>query len=566
MSEHGGDTPAVLIVDDSLFFRQTLQELLERRGIRTCTVGSGIDIPRCLREEPVAVVLADLNMPDLDGLEVLRRVRELHPEVGLILYSASQDFSAARRLLREGALDYLLKPLNDDEVVEAVERGFEHYRNTLTSAAMRQEAERRLGELVLLREIGETASTGEDLQVLFSKIIDSIADSADVEVASLMLLEEDGRLHIRAARGLTTDILRNVSVAAGEGISGHVLATGEAVLIGDLEQDSRFDSFVGGERYKNRSALSVPIRYKDRILGVININNKRSGETFNSEDQSLLTAIAHQVALAIENFKLVTSLRHQTQQLEVANRSLVKLNQARSRLVCNLSHELKTPLTSVTGYTDISLNFFERLQPAEIKEYLLRVQEECGHMDRLISGMLRLFSIESGKETWRWRPVPVGACVAEALMAKTAAINEKDLQLEVRLPEDLHEAYGDPEKLGIVFGALVDNAVKFNRSGGALAVRASNREVSGMDYVYVQVHNDGHSIPEESAEDIFEQYTQLGDMNTDKPPGVGVGLAIVKAVLQRMKGQIFLEKGRDEGSTFGLLLPTEATFGALGDE
>ena len=180
--------------------------------------------------------------------------------------------------------------------------------------------------------------------------------------------------------------------------------------------------------------------------------------------------------------------------------------------------------------------------------------------------MLRLFSIESGKETWRWRSSPVAGTIAEALMAKSHAICAKNIQAEVELPEDLYDAYGDPEKLGIVFNALVDNAVKFNRESGRLIIRGGNRSVDGLDYVYVQVHNDGHSIPEESAEDIFDQYTQLGDIDTAKPPGVGVGLAIVKAILQRMKGQIFLEESAAEGSTFGLLLPTEHTFGALADD
>ncbi len=558
--------PAIVVADDSLLIRSMLNDLLVSEGYPVILADSGEAIFQFVQDQEVAVVLTDLNMEGMDGLEVLRRMREQRPEVAVVLFSASKDFSVARRLLRDGAQDYLVKPLEETEVLETVERAVDHYQTSYNATRMRLEAERRLGELVLLKEIGETASTGEDLQGLFNKIIDSVADSADVEVASLMLLEEDSRLHIRAAKGLSPEIMTSVTVGAGEGISGHVLASGEAVLVGDVQKDDRFDSFIGGGRYKNQSALSVPIRYKDQIYGVININNKRSGETFNLEDQNLLTAIAHQVALAMENFKLFTSLRFQTQQLEVANRSLVKLNQARSRLVCNLSHELKTPLTSITGYTDLTLNFFEKLQREEIKEYLSKVKEECFHLDRLISGMLRLFSIESGKEIWRWRSMPVSSSIAEALMAKNQAVEAKELEADIDLPEDLRDAYGDPEKLGIVFNALVDNAIKFNRPKGLLRIRGENRTVDGLSHIYVQVHNDGSSIPEESAEDIFDQYTQLGDINTDKPPGVGVGLAIVKAILQRMKGQIFLEPTSGEGSTFGLLLPTEEAFGALADD
>ena len=101
---------------------------------------------------------------------------------------------------------------------------------------------------------------------------------------------------------------------------------------------------IAGKRYKDQSLLSVPIVVRDDIVGVINVNNKRSGESFDLEDQNLLVAIANQVALAMENFELVNSLRIQAATLERTNDELVRMNRARTRLVCNLSHELKTAL------------------------------------------------------------------------------------------------------------------------------------------------------------------------------------------------------------------------------
>jgi signal transduction histidine kinase len=177
--------------------------------------------------------------------------------------------------------------------------------------------------------------------------------------------------------------------------------------------------------------------------------------------------------------------------------------------------------------------------------------------------MMRLFSIESGTETWRWRPISISSGLNEALMAKTLAIEGKHLQIEMTLADSLWDAYGDPEKISIVFNALLDNAVKFNREGGRLRILAANKEEFGLHYVHLLIHNDGQSIPEESALDIFEEYTQLGDINTEKPTGVGVGLAISRAIVERMRGRIRLEQPDGEGSSFSLLLPTENTFGVL---
>ena len=107
----------------------------------------------------------------------------------------------------------------------------------------------------------------------------------------------------------------------------------------------------GVVRYRTGSLLSVPIQYQQRIVGVLNVNNKRNRETFTGIDQEQLQTIAHQVPLEIESIKLVGHLRGEKAELEQAHESLVKLPQDRTRFVCNLSHELKTPLTSVLGFS-----------------------------------------------------------------------------------------------------------------------------------------------------------------------------------------------------------------------
>ncbi|SDL49136.1 GAF sensor hybrid histidine kinase [Geoalkalibacter ferrihydriticus] len=548
--------PGILLVDDTPFFRQHAREMLEGRGYRVVATGNGSEVPAVLSTDEICVVLTDLHMPDMSGIELLQTVKELRPELPVIIISSHEDFSAARQVLRHGALDYLVKPVDDEELAESVQRALNTYRASLREASAQREAQRRLSDLILLKQIGETASNGADLQILFDKIVDSITLSADVEMVSLMLRDDAGNLSIAAARGLSSDIMNRAKVAPGEGISGHVLATGRPILITDLSRDQRFHSAGDGDRYKNQSLLSVPIRIKDRVLGVINVNNKRTGNTFKAEDQNLLTTIAHQVALAIENFKLVSSLRQQARELEEANRHLVKFNKARSQLVCNLSHELKTPLTSILGFVDLIINFFDHIEREELRDYLGKVHSESLHMEKLITGMLRLFSIDSGGERWDWRTFSVEGLLSEALTRRGSDIAEKDLQPVIQAAEDLHDVLGDPEKTGILINALVDNAVKFNRDGGRIQVQLENQEIDGKPYIYMRIHNDGLAVPVEAGEDIFNEYTQLGDINTEKPTGVGIGLAICKAILGRMGGRIALEKTIGEGTTFGVYLPT----------
>ena len=565
----GGDLatagPAIVVVDDAPFFRRLLTDLLVGRGYRVIVLPSGNEIAELLGSTEVAAVLTDIEMPDLSGPELLRRIKRLRPDIPVVMISSHQDFQAAREVLRDGALDYLSKPIEPEELFATVERAFKVYRAAQKAAWVEHEARRRLSDLILLKEIGESASTGEDLERFFSKILDSIRDSAEVEIASLMLLEDDGLLHIRAARGLPAKVVQEARVASGEGIAGHVLATGETVLIEDINRDKRFAPSAGGERYRTQSLLSVPIRSRDHVIGVLNVNNKRSGETFTAADEHLLTTIAHQAALAIENFQLVSSLRRQARDLEAANSQLVRFNQARSRLVCNLSHELNTPLTSILGYVDLILNFYEQLGAEEIRDQLARVHAESTRLEKLVAGMLRLFSLASGRDHWEWRELPLNDLLEEAFAALSEQLAEKGLRRVVLMADNLPAFYGDRAKSALLLGALLDNAVKFNRPGGLLRVRAEGSTIDGLSYLYLQIHNNGRSIPAEASREIFEGDAQLGDVDTDKPEGVGVGLAICRAVLERMKGRIILEPSPGEGTTFGIWLPTRESYGALSD-
>ncbi|NOY12975.1 MAG: response regulator, partial [Deltaproteobacteria bacterium] len=551
--------PAILLIDDAPLILDLLQDILEDRDYRVIRSETGNQVTEILDREHITLVFCDVTLPDINGVEVLRMIKQHTPEIQVIMISGQQDFDVARQVLRERALDYLTKPFTQEEVLEAVSQGLSAHQHAVNQSKARIEAQRRMADLVLLKKIGETASSGSDLQELFDLILDSIVDSADVEVASLMLVEDDGLLHIAAARGLSAEIISSVRVASGEGISGHVLATREPVLISNLDHDSRFNGMSGVKRYKDQSLLSVPIIVREGIVGVINVNNKRSGESFALEDQNLLVAIANQVALAMENFELVNSLRSQTATLERTNDDLVRLNRARTRLVCNLSHELKTPLTSIMGYVDLSLTFYEKLSDEEFKEHLRLVREEGERLEKLITGMLRLFSIESEREIWRWKSFGVPWPIADSFQYFNKQMAARQLVSEIDIGEDLPEVYGDQEKFSMAFNCLVDNAVKFNRDGGQVKVKAESRMFEGLEYVYLQIFNQGQTVPLEARSTIFNSYTQLGNIDTEKPHGVGIGLTLVKVVVDRMKGDIFLEEVGGEGTCFGMLLPTEAT-------
>lgn len=520
------------------------------------TLGETQGVADQISRDKIQIVFSDLSGKGCSALSVLSQIRRVHPQLPLVAILPEEDFSLGLSAFRVGADDVLVRPLDKEALLACRENLQSREQAESQFARTQQEANRSLDDLILLKAIGETTSSTEDLQKLLDRVVDLIQGALDVEIVSLMLVDEENVLTIRSACGLPDDMRHKVMIAPGEGVSGHVLLYGEAVLIDDLSTDGRFPPRDGVVRYRTGSLLSVPIQYQQRIVGVLNVNNKRNREAFTRIDQELLQTIAHQAALAIENMKLVGYLQGKNAELEQAHESLMRLHQDRTRFVCNLSHELKTPLTSVLGFSDLLLNYFDQIETPKLREYIASIYSEGKHLEHLLTGMLRLFSLDSGSENWDWQVASLPEALRRVLENHDVRIQEMNLNLHVDFPEDLLPVWADQDKLELLFDALVDNAVKFNRQGGRLSVTAGNLTLHGEPAVYVQISNQGKTVPRENAEDIFQEYSQLGELDTGKPSGIGVGLATCRAILRQMKGDIFLEPNDEEGTSIGLLLPT----------
>ncbi|MBI3926489.1 MAG: sensor domain-containing diguanylate cyclase [Armatimonadetes bacterium] len=204
-------------------------------------------------------------------------------------------------------------------------------------------------ELTVLYDSAETVATIMNLDEVSHRILIQAADILDVDHASLMLLDDDGQyLEVKAARGTRSDLVGKIRVAIGEEISGYVAQEGKPVLIEDLRTDPQF-SRVSRQEDEARSLISVPLKVKDRILGVLNVNNKKSGEPFDSGDLKLLMALAQLAAISIENARTyqnaitdrLTSLYNYgyfREQLDHAMRDSGKEGQPLSLLMFDIDH------------------------------------------------------------------------------------------------------------------------------------------------------------------------------------------------------------------------------------
>jgi diguanylate cyclase (GGDEF)-like protein len=170
---------------------------------------------------------------------------------------------------------------------------------------------------ILFETVQDLTSTLSSHEVL-ARLIDRTLGHLDSEIGSVMLVQPDGRLRVSYAQGLPDEIVSESRVAVGEGISGHVVASGEALLVQDVEEDPRFRR-SNHERYYTRSCISAPLIFQGRVRGVINVNNKRSQSSFSGEDLRLLQTIASHASMALANARRFEEMEERAQRDALTN-------------------------------------------------------------------------------------------------------------------------------------------------------------------------------------------------------------------------------------------------------
>jgi CheY-like chemotaxis protein/GAF domain-containing protein len=291
----------VLVVDDERFFREAIADVLQPAGFDTLSAATGGEALELVTDPSVGVLVLDLVLPDVHGLEVFRRVRELRPDLRVIILSAHTDQDSVLEALRLGAFDYLAKPLHEEELVLAVRRALETWDIASGWSRLRGRIERLEGAIGELwsRARGERGAIApEDLREL---AVQAAAEVLGAAKTSLMLLDEGAaELRVAAAHGRKIGRGQMDAVRVGEGVAGLALARREPILVSNVASDERFRERSQVERYASGSFAIAPLVAGARAIGVLCAADPASGDPFDAEDLVLLRILAGQVAQMIE--------------------------------------------------------------------------------------------------------------------------------------------------------------------------------------------------------------------------------------------------------------------------
>ena len=485
--------PRILIVDDEPPIRAACAKILSEQGAATEVAGNGVEGLEKAKAQAFDLALIDLKMPQMDGMELLGRLNGLDPDMVKIVITGFATLDTAVQAVQQGAYDYLAKPFTPGELRTRVNRGLEKRALLQEAKRLREERERNLLELANEKNRTQT-------------IIHCMGDGLLVtnRDRQVVLCNPAGRRLLKVKRPLQV----------GEPLD-RVASCPEFV---DL-----IDATVNlGEGQEMTSREISPASPSGPVLmaNCAPVKDEK-GQTIGA----------------------VTVLRDITE--------LKELDKAKSTFVSMVAHELRAPLAAIEGYLDVILDGVGVDDPQKINQILNRSRERTRGLLALINDLLAISRMQAGRGAREKERLQLTSLLQEVVELIKGAALERRVELIPELPEELPLIFANREDLTRVFTNLVDNAIKYNRPGGKVFVRARAHEA----FIHVEVQDTGIGIPAQEQGKIFDEFYRVKTKETQRISGTGLGLSIAKKILEAHNGQMEVESQMNVGSTFRVLLP-----------
>jgi len=389
-------------------------------------------------------------------------------------------------------------------------------------------------ECVTLNQLGEL-------------IIKKIDELIPVERIALIILTEPGhRMRILAHRGFDLAAKHIPALHVDQITTDLKLPVANPLKV---EPDVVLDTGMTPVLERWGISVAIPLSLPPKqIVGVIVLGDKRSGKRYTSSDLDLLSAAASQIALAVERLQL----QEQLIVGEMEKRRLEELNQLKSEFVSSVSHELRTPLTSIRMFAETLLSRNLRSQKKR-NEYLKIIQGESERLTRLINNILDFAKIERGVKQYTFAPTDVKAVLDDVMKSMEYQFEKLKFQVNVRLPRKVPEILADRDAVEEAVINLLSNAMKYSGKKRRIDVRLK----VDADHVGIDVKDYGLGIPENEQSSIFDSFYRVREGEAKHVGGTGLGLALVKHIMDSHGGEVRVQSKLGKGSTFTLLFPIQ---------
>jgi len=484
----------VLIVDDEQDIRDASERILSRVGYQIQKASNGNEALDILNNNSIDIVLLDLKMPGMDGMEVLAKIRERNKEIQIIVITGYATVETAIEAMKQGAYDFIPKPFEPDQLRIVVNRAWEKIHFIQNTKRLEQERNRTLSDLDTeksrIRTIIESFPSGV-------VVTDPKGRVMLMNPAFRQLLGIDSALK-------TGNPLKDY--LPDENLCRQVLEISQGKHV-DYDDIPSYELSLPGEKYFMARGQPVLGEKKECLGAVLNI-------------------------VDISAMKL--------------------LDQLKSEFVAKVSHELRSPLSTIHEQLALVIKDMVGEDFAQDQHILDRAREKTKGLISLIGDLLDLSRIEEGIICHEPQSLRLEEILKNIIEFLRISAQKKNQSLALVLPQDeLPELMADPIALESIFGNLVTNAINYTQEGGEIIVTVN---MAGIN-VRVSVKDNGFGIADKYLNKIFDRFYRVKDDKTRYITGTGLGLPIVKGLLDSMGGFIDVESEPGKGSIFTVLLP-----------
>jgi GAF domain-containing protein len=390
-------------------------------------------------------------------------------------------------------------------------------------------------KFAILQEISNLVVSTDNITSIANLMLDLAINYTNAEKGSLMLSNEFGELYIGAARGIDIRFFNTYREKIGEGISGTVASQKTPVLVSDIDMDRRFKK-KKRDHYNTKSFISCPVLYKNKLLGVLNINDKKDGSPFTEDEFTLMKIISNQAAIVIQNAFLMNQMRVKTADLEAINRKLMEFDVVKTEFLSRVSHELRTPLNSIKGSIYYLYETVKPL-PDEIRGFYDIISTETNKLISMGENLLDFLRLGNETQTMHQSVINLSGLVGEVLNSKflRATLERKALKLRLDVKKDISNILGDKIRIFQFFVNLIEGLSHYLTPDDVITIVLDENDD-------VKIHI---TVPKQLPESIYQNIWNSTYFFQTEHPDERFKLYLAWKVAETHKWRLFAENRED---------------------
>lgn len=484
--------PKILVVDDEKGLRIGVQRLLEMEGYEVDVAENGTEGIELGTNKEYDLAIIDLKMPDIEGIEVLKKIKEKHPNTVCFIATAFASYDTAIEATKLGAQSYIPKPFTPEELLAEIKSGYQKRLHLLEEEKWIREREERLLEVAFektrLNTIINSITDGvlvvnkEGLAVLFNPAVHRFLELSEINVEEYILDK------------LRPEILELIN----------------KFLLSDSKEKRSYT--IQLELKPNREffieATASPVFHPgDNLAGVVIV------------------------------FKDITELK--------------KIELIKSQFVSMVSHELKAPIAAVYGFLKLMSDDNIKLNDEQKKEYISRSMIRLDGLLKMVNDLLDISRMELKTVRREIRKICLTEIIKNILELFQIEIQKSNLSVDFNYQQNGFCIDADADEISRLFTNIISNAIKYNRPGGSITIKISHVG----NFILAEIKDSGIGMKEDEKKKLFSEFFRAKNEFTKNVSGTGLGLSIVKRIVDSYSGKIEVESEFGVGTTFRIYLP-----------